>query len=66
MPPPVLPAVAVKVAVAPAHIGLVPVVCAMLTVGVRFAFTVMVIVLDDAVLVVKQVPPVTVMSQVTA
>ena len=39
---------------------------AMLTVGVRFGLTLMVIVLEEAVVVVKQVPPVTVMSQVTA
>ena len=38
----------------------------MLTAGVIYATTVMVIVLEEAMLKIKQVPPVTVISQLTA
>ena len=44
----------------------VPGLAAMLTVGVRFGLTTIVNPFDVAVVAVKQVPPVTVISQVTA
>ena len=57
-------AVAVNVTDVPAQIG-PDGDAAMLTVGVTYAFTVIVIVFDVAVVDVKQVPPVMVISQVT-
>ena len=65
LPPPRLEAVAVKVTDVPAQMA-PDGDAAMLTVGVTFAFTVMVIVLDVAVVDVRQVPPVTVITQLTA
>ena len=56
--------VAVKVTLVPAHIVL-PGAAAIDTLTGKLAFTVIVIVFDVAVVVVIQVPPVTVISQVT-
>ena len=64
-PPARLEGVAVKVTDVPGQIapeGEAP----MLTVGVIVEFTTIVIVFDEAVFVLRQVPPVTVITQVTA
>ena len=62
--PPPLVGVAVKVTSVPAHIVL-PGAAAIVTLTGKFGFTVIVIVFDVAVVEVMQVPPVTVISQVT-
>ena len=66
VPLPAPEAVAVNVTLAPAQVGFVPAVMAMLTDGVILPAIIMVMVLEVAVLLVKQVPPVTVISQVTS
>ena len=63
VPPPVLAAVAVNVTGVPAQIAPVGI-AAMETVGVRLVFTIMVMVLELAVVAARHVPPATVISHV--
>ncbi len=63
---PPLVGVAVNINALPVHVGLAPVVMAIFTAGVTAGFTTMLMVLEVAVVPVIQLPPVTVITQLTA